>query len=612
MSINKIGIELLAPAKNLSCGLTAINHGADAVYIGGPGFGARKQAGNSLADIETLIKHAHLYKSKVFVAINTLLFDNELDDANALIHQVYNAGADAVIIQDLGLLETTLPPIPIHASTQLDNRTSEKVQFLEQVGFDQVVLARELSLDQIKQISSSTKVRLEYFIHGALCVCYSGQCYMSAAINSRSANRGECGQPCRLKYSLKDKQGTILQSDKHLLSMKDLNLDAHLESLIDAGITSFKIEGRLKDEDYVANVTAHYRKKLDAIINQRPELSHDSSGFMTGTFEPDPQKSFNRGFTSYFVNGRQKGIWSLDTPKSIGEKIGHIVSVKNDHFIIDTKTVVKNGDGLCFFSRKKELIGVKVNTVDGNRVYPNQMLPFYTGATLFRNFDTAFQQALKRDDTQRKISVDVLLEEKESQFEAHIKDEDAVESTVKSESLNPSPATNQEVAFMQIKQQLAKMGSTPFHPNSITLDFKTDWFFPAKALNGLRRELTDQHEITRLAQYQRKTKQIEPTTIPYLTNDLGYEGNVINNKAKQFYERHGVKTISWGFEKQMIKNNLTVMTTKHCILDLNDQCLKLHPEAKNLLPLTLYNDKDTYQLEFDCVKCEMKVLRNKM
>ncbi|MBI9062617.1 MAG: U32 family peptidase [Marinilabiliaceae bacterium] len=611
MGSQKTGIELLAPAKNLKCGRVAINHGADAVYIGGPGFGARKMAGNSLDDIRQLIDYAHLFKAKVYITLNTLLFDHELEEANTLIHNYYELGADAVIIQDMGLLETKLPPIAFHASTQTDNRDTEKVKFLEGVGFKQVVLARELSIDQIKAIHAQSNVRLEYFIHGALCVCYSGQCYMSSAINNRSANRGECGQPCRLKYSMKDNSGDVLYRDKHLLSLKDLNLSDHLEDLIDAGVTSFKIEGRLKDEDYVANVTMHYRQLLDEIIQRRSDLVKDSSGFIQSALAPKPEKSFNRGFTGYFVNGRQKDIWSIDTPKSLGEKIGKVVEVAKDHFIIQSSIPLKNGDGLCYFSKKKEMAGIGVNRVEGNKVFPNQMHHIYPGATLFRNYDIAFQNEIKKDQSHRKINVDISLTEEKHQFPIAMSDDDQVRTIYCDAHLTPSPATNTEVAFAQIKKQLSKLGNTVYHPRTVDINFNQDWFFPAAGLNGLRRQLVERHSENRIKQFHPTDKTFVPNNTPYPASELDFSGNVINDKAKQFYERHGVTQIDWGFEKSSKRPSNHVMTTKHCLLYMADKCLMHHPEYKSKLPISLYNDKDEYQLKFDCKRCEMQIWRKK-
>ncbi len=601
-------IELLSPAKNLECGLAAINHGADAVYIGGPGFGARKNAGNSLADIETLIDYAHQFGAKVYITINTLLFDHELPEANKLIHDLYQLGADAVIIQDMGLLETNLPPIPIHASTQTDNRTLQKVKFLEDVGFDQVVLARELSVKEIETIRKGTSVPLEYFIHGALCVCYSGQCYMSASINNRSANRGECAQPCRLKYSLKDGSGKHLYKDKHLLSLKDLNLSSHLEQLIDAGIFSFKIEGRLKDKDYVSNVTAHYRQLLDEIIEQRTDIKRASSGYCVNSYTPEASKSFNRGFTNYFVNGRAKGIWSIDSPKNKGEQIGKVKSVSKDHFIIDTKAAISNGDGLSYFDKQQELTGLKVNRAEGNKVYPNSLKGIKVGLQLYRNFDKAFTDSVNNNTTQRKVNTDIYLTETPEGFVLSMHDEDGIQSAI-TRQLDGDIANNPERALEQIQSQISKLGGTIFHAENVYIDLKSDWFFRAKDLNALRRELIEIHIEERLKHFKAKERQIVPTEIPFPKAELNFTANIVNEKAREFYQRHGVKQSDWGFERQSNIKDAELMRTKHCLLYMNNQCLKEHPEARQLLPLTLYNNKDQYRLEFDCKNCEMIVRR---
>ncbi|WP_439185348.1 peptidase U32 family protein [Carboxylicivirga taeanensis] len=597
-------IELLSPAKNIECGLAAIAHGADAVYIGGPGFGARKNAGNSLADIEKLIDYAHLFGVKVYITINTLLFDHELQAANELIHELYQLGADAVIIQDMGLLETDLPPIPIHASTQTDNRTLNKVKFLEEAGFDQVVLARELSVEQIETIRKGTSVPLEYFIHGALCVCYSGQCYMSAAINKRSANRGECAQPCRLKYSLKSSSGNDLYKNKHLLSLKDLNLSSYLEQLIDAGIYSFKIEGRLKDKDYVANVTAHYRQLLDEIIEQRTDIRRASSGHCINSYQPDAGKSFNRGFTNYFVNGRAKGIWSIDSPKNKGEQIGKVKQVGKDHFTLDSTVPIHNGDGLSYFDKHKELTGLKVNRAEGNKIYPNSLKGIKTGMQLYRNFDKAFTDNVNNSTTQRKVNADIYFTETKDGFVLSIHDEDGIQSAI-TRQLEGDIANNPARALEQIQSQISKLGGTIFHAENVHIDLNSDWFFRAKDLNALRRELIDLHLTERLRHFKAKERPFASTEIPFPKAELNFTANIINEKARQFYQRHGVTQSDWGFERQANINDAELMRTKHCLLYMNNQCLKEHPEAKQLLPLTLYNDKDQYTLEFDCKNCEM-------
>ncbi|MBS2100515.1 peptidase U32 family protein [Carboxylicivirga linearis] len=609
MNINKRHIELLSPAKNLECGLAAINNGADAVYIGGPGFGARKQAGNSLEDIEKLIKHAHLFNAKIYITLNTVLKDSEIEEANQLIHSLYKIGADAVIIQDMGLLETDLPPIPIHASTQTDNRTVEKVQFLEKAGFDQVVLARELSVNQIKNISSQTQVPLEYFIHGALCVCYSGQCYMSASINGRSANRGECAQPCRLKYSLKDKDGNLLYKDKHLLSLKDLNQTPNLEELIDAGITSFKIEGRLKSKDYVANVTAHYRKELDRIMAKRTDINKASSGNILTSFTPAPDKSFNRSFTEYFLHDRDDKVWSIDTPKALGEYIGKISKVGKDFFTIDGSTRIANGDGLCFFDQYKNLVGVRVNTSNGNKIFSNQTKGLKQGTDIYRNNDVAFQQAISKKESERKIALDLILEETEEVLKLTLIDEDGISSSSFKELSEKEVAQNKERLASQTEKQLSKLGNTPYVAQSIQMNHKYYWFVPAAILNELRRSAIENHTNLRLQSYQPKNIEFKKTDHPFIKTELDFKANITNQLAKQFYERHGVTQLDWGFEKQAIKNNVEVMTTKHCLLYMTNKCLKFHPEARKYLPLTLFNKQDTYKLQFDCKACEMHIIK---
>ena len=358
-------IELLAPAKNLACGVAAINHGADAVYIGGPGFSARAAAANSIQDIEQLVGHAHLFGAKVYVALNTIFSDDELEQAVAMCHTLYRIGVDALIIQDTGLLQSDLPPIALHSSTQMNNRTPERVCFWQNVGLEQVVLARELSLSQIREIRAKSSVVLEFFVHGALCVSYSGQCYISEVMAGRSANRGECAQFCRHKFDLKDGDGRLLEKDSYLLSLKDLDLSANLEELIDAGISSLKIEGRLKDEQYVKNVTAYYRKALDKIISERSDLVAASSGVCRFDFSPDPQKSFNRGSTDYFIRKKRNIVGDLRSPKSKGQLIGRVASIDKSSFVVDTNEKIVNGDGLCFYNRQGTLVCLRVKIAYG-------------------------------------------------------------------------------------------------------------------------------------------------------------------------------------------------------------------------------------------------------
>jgi putative protease len=605
---NTILLELLAPAKTAEIGIAAINHGADAVYIGAPKFGARKQAANTIDDIRVLIDHAHLFHAKVYITLNTLLFDDELQAAETLIHQLYTIGADALIIQDMGILELNLPPIALHVSTQTDNRTWKKVKFLEETGFEQVVLARELALEQIKDIREKTSVKLECFIHGALCVSYSGQCYMSQAINKRSANRGECAQPCRLPYTLTDKNGTVLSSNKHLLSLKDLNLTDSIADLALAGVTSFKIEGRLKEIDYVKNVTAHYHEVLNHFIDTHPGYSRASSGTPQINFSPNPEKSFNRGFSSYFLNGRTSDIWNIDTPKSLGEKIGKVARIEKDCFIMPAGTIpLSNGDGLCFFNKKMELVGIRVNRANGLSIYPSQLKDLYAGATLFRNHDQAFEAIMANSHGERKIDIQLTFERvNEHTFRLSITDEDNVTTTIDKE-LSVQQARNEATASASIINQLTKMGGTAFNVAHTNLLIHESLFFPAKELNELRRQAIALHIENRVSSHPRPLPAKINTTNPYPENSLDYKGNSLNKLASQFYTRHDVKEVSPGFELLRNMQGKQVMANKHCILYSMDKCLKLHPEMKKHLPLTLHNNKDVYDLEFDCKACEMKV-----
>ncbi|MBO5956114.1 MAG: U32 family peptidase, partial [Bacteroidales bacterium] len=468
-------IELLSPAKNLEVGIAAINHGADAVYIGGPSFGAREKVGNSIEDIEALCRHAALFDAKVYVTMNTLLFDNELEDARKLAYDCWNAGVDALIVQDMALLNMDMPPIALHASTQCHNIEAEKVKFLEDVGFSQVVLARELSIEQIKDIRSKTTVPLEYFIHGALCVSYSGQCYLSHVIGGRSANRGACAQPCRLSWNLENAEGKRLISNRHLLSLRDLNNSKNIEELIDAGITSFKIEGRLKDIDYVKNVTAYYRNRIDEIIAKRDDICRSSRGESNPTFYPAPEKSFSRGFTDYFIHGRQKYIDAPYSPKSMGEYLGTIEKIKNKSITIKTGKELHNGDGLCFLDRENNLLGFNVNAVAENKtrsltqtITSNTDISMATrfkieGSKIFRNSDLVWQKEVEKSNGNRKQKISLRFTDTEDGFalSAKLYNEDC-EYVTTNISIEKEIAINTEKALDNIKSKLSQWGDTEF------------------------------------------------------------------------------------------------------------------------------------------------------
>ena len=594
-------IELLSPAKNIECGIEAINHGVDAVYIGAPKFSARASAGNSIQDIEKLSAYAHKFYARTYIALNTILKDSELDDVQKLIWDVYHAGADAIIIQDMGILQLDLPPIALHASTQTDNRTLEKVQFLEQIGFSQVVLARELSLEEIKNISSQVKIPIEVFVHGALCVSYSGQCYISQAIGGRSANRGECAQFCRLPYDLIDGNGKTIVENKHLLSLKDLNLSDHLAELLDAGVSSLKIEGRLKDVDYVKNITAFYRKKLDAILSQSKQYQKSSSGKITYFFEPNPEKSFHRSSSAYFLNGRNTDITSFDTPKSTGEYVGKVTEIGKNFIVLDSSAVFHNGDGLCFTDKHGEFCGFRINTVEGNRLYPTQMPAVEKNTAMFRNFDHAFSQLLAKKSAERKIAVDMLFSDTKDGFSLQLKDVDGNEFTAHFSS-KKEKATNVEKAIENISAQLSKLGNTDFYIRSIDVRLSDSYFIPNSLLSDWRRVGIEELIKIREQNYPFFRTKINPTSHPFSEKELSYLGNVYNEKAAEFYKQHGVASIEPAFEQKQVQN-VPLMFMKHC-LKYSFGCCPKNSSTK-IEPKFLRYKNELLTLDFDCKKCEM-------
>ncbi|MDD3518757.1 MAG: U32 family peptidase [Chromatiales bacterium] len=601
-------LELLAPAKNADFGIEAIRHGADAVYIGGPSFGARAAAGNDMADIERLAAFAHRYSARVFVALNTILNDDELEPARRLAWQVWEAGADALIVQDMGLLETDLPPIQLHASTQTDNRSLEKVRFLEQVGFSQVVLARELTLQQVSEISTGTSATLEFFVHGALCVAYSGQCYVSHAQTGRSANRGECSQMCRLPFSLADADGRMVAENRHLLSMKDNDQSANLRALAEAGVGSFKIEGRLKDLAYVKNVTAHYRQLLDAIIEADPRYARASAGRCTYGFEPRPEKTFNRSATDYFVNGRQADIAAMDTPKFAGEPIGRVSKVGRDWFEVETDATLNNGDGLAWFDARGELTGLRVNRVDGRRVHPAECdgLPA-VGTALHRNRDQAFMRLLERDSAERRIGLHLRLSESEDGFVLTLTDEEGVMASA-AITQEKASAQNPQRAETTLRENLSKLGNTEFRADAVELDLSAAWFVPVSVINALRRDAVERLQTARTAAYRRPPRALpaEPPAV-YPQDELSYLGNVSNHLARAFYERHGVRLIADAYECNRERGEVSLMITRHCLRYSFNLCPK---QVKGIRPdpMLLVNGSERLKLHFDCKRCEMHVI----
>ena len=595
-------IELLSPAKNVEVGMAAINHGADAVYIGGPDFGAREKATNSIEDIERLCRHAALYDAKVYVTLNTLLYEHELEHARRLAYDCWNAGVDALIVQDMQLLQLDLPPIPLHASTQCDNLTVEKVQQLEQLGFSQVVLGRELSLEEIREIREKTTVPLEFFVHGALCVSHSGQCYLSQYIGNRSANRGACAQPCRLPWDLLDESGKVLIKNRHLLCLKDLNNSAHLEELIDAGITSFKIEGRMKDADYVKNVTAFYRQKLDEIICSRPDLEKASRSHCNYGFEINPEKSFNRGFTDYFINGRQKGIDSPFTPKSMGEYIGEVSWCNPLRMEINTDKTLHNGDGLCFLNQDNELVGLRADVVRivadcvpavgkhrqtsncGDAVADNGIVTVstnrphgaFSGAKIYRNLDLEWQKQVESSTGNRKMDIDLVLSETETGYEMIAACRDAIHRVSTSVQCDKISANNPEKATENIRKKALQWGDTVFNPINLELKFEEPRLIPASIIGEMKRdlvaklteELVERHRNNRLCKDARpcvSTEAADPDAIP-----------------------------------------AALMTCHHCIRYANGLCSQ--ETGQKATPLYIRNGNNTFRLEFDCRNCVMRVL----
>jgi putative protease len=608
-------LELLAPAKNADFGIEAINHGADAVYIGGPAFGARAKAPNTLEDIARLVKHAHRYHAEVFVALNTIFHDNELEGARKLVHQLYEAEVDALIVQDMGLLQMDLPPIQLHASTQTDIRTVEKAVFLDQVGFTQMVLARELDLHTIQKIAAATECNLEFFVHGALCVAFSGQCFISHAHTGRSANRGECSQECRLPFTLEDSKGRIIGKDKHFLSMKDNDQSANLRALIGAGVSSFKIEGRYKDLPYVKNATAHYRQLLDEILHESPELAKSSSGISTYTFSPQPEKTFNRSATDYFVNGRQADIGAFDTPKFSGETLGLVSKVGKDFFEVESDVQLHNGDGVCFFDVHKELVGLRINTVDGKKLFPNEMpVDIRNNMQVYRNRDHAFMRLLEKDSAQRNIQLQMIFAETSDGFTLSVTDDVGFSATVNCVA-EKQVAENIAKAEASLRENLSKLGNTNFIANEIYLQTTQAWFVPASVVNNLRREAIAQLEQVRQKGCQRpqpKAAAVPPAIFPEDT--LSYLANVYNQKARHFYEKHGVKLIASAYEANKELGEVPLMITKHCLRFSHGMCPK---EAKGVIgvqgtvtaePMTLINGNDRFTLKFDCKPCEMHVM----
>ncbi len=608
----RIELELLSPARSLEYGKTAINAGADAVYIGAPKFGARKAAENSIADIETLCSYAHLFHAKVFVALNTILFENELEEAEKIIKQIYNAGADALIIQDMGILEMDLPPIELQASTQAHNYDVRRIKFLQDVGFSRVILARELSLKQIEVIKSQTNIKLEAFVHGALCVSFSGQCYMSAFMGHRSGNRGECAQPCRLKYEILDENEKIIKSNTHALSLRDMNRGEYLPDMIEAGITSFKIEGRLKDEGYVKNITTYYRKKIDDFIECNEKYKPSSIGKSQYNFIPNPCKTFNRGFTKYFLHGRDEKPLA-NTSKSVGERIGTVSRVGLNYIEINNSPQISNGDGLCWFDKTGELSGYAVQKAENNKILFNSPVKIETGDIIYRNFDAVFNKLLNNAHSiSRKIHVELIFKEVENGFELSVYDSTHTFFLKKTYNLEKEVARNTEKAVENLKNQLGKGGSSIFYVDSVKTEWGSAYFFTLGELNNIRRDLFDAFEALIKSKHKVSGKKIYKTSEEYFENKADFEYNIANSYAVAFYKRHGLKQIDKAFELCNDNSEKNLMTTKMCLRYEYGGCPTYQKENTGINPKYLKINDFVFKIDYDCKNCVMKISKKQI
>lgn len=602
MPMNRI--ELLIPAKDLTTGMEAVKHGADAVYLGAPKFGARQAAGNSLQDIEQLVRYSHLYGAKVHVTLNTVLFDNELEDARKMAFQLYDMGADALIIQDLGLLKTGLPPMAIHASTQCHNASVERVQFMEKLGLQRAILARELDLETIRKIRQQTTIELETFVHGALCVSYSGQCYMSCYDNGRSGNRGACAQLCRYRYDLTDANDQKLASSQYLLSLRDMNRSAYIADLLKAGVCSLKVEGRLKDVSYVKNITSYYRQRIDAVLEGMPDYRPASSGHCYFFFTPNPNKTFTRGYTDYFIQGERKKMATLVTPKAMGEWLGTLRQDIRGNLFYEGSATIVNGDGLCFINQENTLEGFQVNRVEGNKITPHKPVSAFRQVEVFRNQDKKFESILAGKTAERKVWVDWELKADAQGFSLTATDEDGC---VVRQSMDMALQTAQkpEMAAQQLHTSLSKLGNTPFEARSV--EVCDQFFIPTSHLNALKKQVLEQLEEERISHFRPlpETFTIHPEP---LFGEVTYKANVVNEAHKRLYEDFGAERVEEGLDKTRQFDGKELMVCKYCIRFEMGMCSR-QPEGRKVhLPWYLSDGTHRYRLEFDCARCEMKVL----
>lgn len=600
-------IELLSPARNLECGIAAIDHGADAVYIGAMRYGARAAAGNSIEDIAEMCRYAHQFSAKVYVTVNTILYDDELEDTRKLIWKLYEIGVDALIVQDFSLLKMDLPPIPLHASTQMDNRSIEKAKMLESLGFQQIVLARELSLSEIRDIHDAVpNTPLEAFVHGALCVSYSGKCYASQFCFGRSANRGECAQFCRLPFTLIDSDGEVVCKDKYLLSLHDMNRSSHLEEMMDAGVRSFKIEGRLKDVSYVKNITAYYRRAIDQVIQRRTEYARSSSGDTSFYFTPNPDKSFSRGFIDYFLKGRTFGLASFDTPKSRGEKVGYVKGVQKRCIVVSGTAVFSNGDGLSFIDENGKLQGFRVNRVEGNHLYTTEQVNVRKGDILWRNLDHTHEKTMAQKTAERSIPISITLSDTEQGFHLSFHDDKGKEvgkHFLLEHQLAKSDQTD------SIKDVLSKLGGTVLSCRQVNIRFTNPWFIPRSVLAEWRRSVAEEYSTYYVCSTSTADKQNQHCV--FNEPACSFQHNISNRLSRQFYEESGAKVEEMAMEVTGAKaDHMPLMTCRYCLRHEMGWCQRNRKNKcefhEPFFLLDPYGRR--FLLDFDCKKCEMRVL----
>lgn len=601
--MEKRKLELLSPARNHEIAKAAIDCGADAVYIGYEKFGARSVATNSLEDIKKTVDYAHLFGARVYVTMNTLLFDEELSAAKQAVKELYEANVDAIIVQDMAYLQSLNVPIQLHASTQMNCFTKEKLKFLYDTGIERVVLPREFSLEDIRRMHEfCPQVELEAFIHGALCCSVSGQCYLSLYQTQRSGNRGVCSQSCRSRYDLINQEGKVLKKDKYLLSTKDFNASAYLAEMIQSGVCSFKIEGRLKDITYVKNVTSHYNKLLNEFIENNPQYTRSSFGEVKQEFQTDIDKSFNRGYTSFFLNGRKEVTGNIDTTKSIGKYVGEVLQSKANTLILKTDEVFSSSDGLIAIDENGISEGFLVNAYSGNQIKINKSLNLKKGTKIFRNKDTQFEKQLSGKSV-RKLKVDITLSVN------HIEASDKHGNKTKKYFFNSKEySNNSKEYFSKTKEQFSKMGNTIFELDNFVYDCQEKYFFPTSFLNSLRRDVLESLQEQILNSYNTPVQRQIDYSIPYIKTKIDYTENVSNEKSKAFYANKGIEIKEYALEKEMKQGEICLMRSRNCIRYNLGQCLKRHTIKKDYQgDLFLKDNNHKYRLKFDCENCLMEV-----